>query len=86
MLLRNPVGVVLRYVLALIVLAAGAATASAQYVMQPSLGGTYSYGPESKPEDIQPANRKTKQTAHRRAVRKQQDQDTRQPSSPLPRQ
>jgi len=82
---RNPARVAVKYLLALIILASGTVTGTAQYIMQPSLGGTYSYGPESKPEDIQPVKRKTKQTGHRRAVRNQQDRDTRQPPSPLPK-
>jgi hypothetical protein len=72
-----------KYILALSVLVASPAAADAQYIMQPSLGGTYDYGSESKSENVQPIKPKTK-TVHRRAVRNQQDQRTRQPASRLP--
>ena len=73
----------MKYILALSVLAAIPVPATAQHIMQPSLGGTYDYGSELKSENIQPTNRKTK-TAHRRVVRNQQHQGTRQPTSRLP--
>jgi hypothetical protein len=76
----------MKYLLALSVLATSPAAAKAQYIMQPSLGGTPSYGAESKSEDIQSTNRKTKKTAHRGAPRNQRDLDTRGSPSPLPRQ
>jgi hypothetical protein len=77
------IGLIVKYILALSVFVATPVVTSAQYIMQPSLGGTYDYGSELKSENSQPTNRKTK-TAHRRAVRNQQHQSTRQPVSRLP--
>jgi hypothetical protein len=72
-----------KYILALSVLVSTPATTMAQYVMQPSLGGTYDYGSELKSENGQSINRKAK-TTHRPRVRSQQEQGTRQPPSRLP--
>jgi hypothetical protein len=76
----------MKYLLALSIFAASPAPAKAQYIMQPSLGGTPSYGAESKSEDIQSTNRKTKKAAHRGALRNQRDVDTGRSPSRLPRQ
>src|SRR6476646_9921813 len=58
--------------IALSFLAASVMAASAQYVMQPSLGGAYNYGPEPKLETVQPVKPTPKRTAHRRAMRPDQ--------------
>jgi hypothetical protein len=76
----------MKYLLALSVLVATPAATTAQYIMEPSLGGTPSYGPAAKSDDIRQTNRTTKKTPHRRAVRNQDDQGTREPISRLPRQ
>lgn len=76
----------MKYLLALAILAASPVAVMAQYIMEPSLGGTPSYGPADKSDDIRQSNRKPKETPHRRAVRNQQDQATREPVSRTPRQ
>ena len=43
--------------------------AAAQSIMQPSLGGTFSYGPEQKSEIAPPDKQKQKRMLHRRAGR-----------------
>lgn len=74
----------LKYFIAISILVASGQLAAAQYIMQPSLGGTYSYGPESTTEVRPPTNEKAKRTAHRRVVRNQKDQGKRQPASRSP--
>jgi hypothetical protein len=65
-------------------LVASAQITAAQYIMQPSLGGTYSYGPESKPESAVPFNQKAKRTPHRRSAQNEKNQGARQRVLRLP--
>lgn len=77
-------GRALRYLVAVSLLVASAQITAAQYIMQPSLGGTYSYGPESKSESA-PFNQKTKRTSHRRSLQKEKNTGARQGAPRLPR-
>ncbi|HKS86043.1 MAG TPA: hypothetical protein VJR71_11235 [Pseudolabrys sp.] len=50
----------MKYLIGVVMLASATGVASAQYVMQPSLGGTPSYGTGSNPDsqDVRPYTRK----------------------------
>ena len=76
----------MKYLLALLILAASPLATNAQYIMVPSLGGTPSYGPAAKSDDGQQTNRITKKTPHRRTLRNQHEQGPGEPVSRLPRQ
>ena len=71
-------GRAMKHLIAMSLLIASGQVTAAQYIMQPSLDGTSSYGPESKPESGRPIDQKAKRTAHRRAIRNEQDQSNRQ--------